>query len=194
MIVQCGKSSWFGGKSRERVLQTASSMKAAAVAIVQAAVLAVTALTLVATSRPPCSTNIPDTQIFAVTGYCGASGLISVTSDATCTLTVDGGVPLDIPSFGQQPLGGPIRGQNMSLSSSVNAADGGAIPLLDGGSRAFSTLEATGICLTPGCRNPVGNYRWCAGVANDAGVVTLGCTTDDGPRSDSCTATLTPVP
>ena len=160
--------------------------------VAQVAVLLLTALTLVATSRAPCSTNVPETQLFAVTGNCGPSGMMAVTSAATCSLVVDGGVPLSMPLVGEQPAVGPIRGQNITLNSFLHGADGGTVDLTDGGVRSFSTSAATGLCV--GCPGSMGNYRSCSGVADDAGVVTLSCSTDDGPLSDSCTAVLTPMP
>jgi hypothetical protein len=158
-------------------------MKAAHVAIAQLAVLAATAVVLLATSRSPCSTNTPETQVFAVSGDCGPSGTMSITSTAACTLLLDGGEPLFLPIAGEQPAVGPIRGQNIRLQTFVKAPDGGTVPLADGGVRPFARPEQTGLCVGCDCNG-----------ATDGGVITLTCSTDDGPAFDTCTAVLTPMP
>src|SRR5687768_2451495 len=106
-------------------------MRLTPAAIAQAAIVMLTALVLVATSRDPCTRNVPETQGFLVSGDCGPGGVIAITSSVTCTLSVDGGNAVQLPNRGTQPLLGPIRMQNVFLNSWLFGVDGGTVPLAD---------------------------------------------------------------
>lgn len=162
-------------------------MKRIALAVAQVLVLVGTLHLLIATSRPPCTDNTPETQMFEVKGTCGPPGVITIRSSAQCQLIVDDAGTVFLPGSGEQAAAGPVESVNITLGGWMLLADGGTLPLQDGGVRAPAGTDQTGSCVGSGC--PAGNYRSCAG-GPDGGVTSLTCTTD----GETCTAELTPIP
>jgi hypothetical protein len=156
--------------------------------LLRVAALLGTFYALVATSRPPCSSDTPDTQGYRVEGSCGPTTDIVITSDTNCRLFGDGGVDFYLPLFGEKPAPGPIRGQRFSLGGAVKLSDGGRVPLSDGGVRPAENAASTGLCLDGPCN--VGNYIGCSGPVDDAGVHSFQCSS----LGDLCDVTLTPIP
>ncbi len=149
-----------------------------------------TSWVLVATSRPappPCTNKTPEQRFFQVEGTCGPSGVISIDSDPSCGLVVDGGEPLFVPTSGTQGGLGSMLDVTTALSGSI--AIGGRPPLSDGGTRSPPT------CGPPVC-NPEEYYRSCVG-GPDGGILDVLCTTftqdADAPR-EQCQLRLVPLP
>ena len=150
------------------------------------AVLLGTAWVMVATSRPPCSGKLPETVTFQVAGTCGPAGVVVISSDATCQLTVDGGASVLLPDLGTQTESGPLATSTIFLGGAVRDLDGGRIPLPDGGTRPAPSDEYPGGCVG-GCPF-IGTERRCSG-AFDGGVLELECFTE---ADESCSVRLTP--
>lgn len=140
--------------------------------LLQAVALLSTAWVLVATSRvsPPCSGNTLERVTFRVEGDCGPAGVVTIDSDSTCGLKLEGAADVQLPGAGSQVTSGAMLSSVITLGGDVTAPDGGRLLWADGGSRG------------------VGVRRDCRGVA-DGGVFELSCTDLDGER---CTATLVP--
>ena len=152
--------------------------------------LLATGYLLVATSRPPCSGNTPSTLTYLVDGACGPSGTIVVMSDANCSLTVDGGDAVFLPSSGSHAAIGPLLGQAIQLTGWVALPDGGPPPFVDGGARDRATSERSANC-TAEDRCPAGSSRSCSTTLSETGsVLLLTCSTD----GETCSGQLTPLP
>lgn len=152
--------------------------------------LVATSWVLVATSQvpgPPCTNKTPEQHFFAVEGTCGPRGTISIDSDPSCQLVVDGGEPLFVPTVGTQAGLGSMLDVELTFFATIGLA--GRPPLSDGGMRSPPT------CGPPFC-NEESYTRRCTGAA-DGGVVELSCTTftqnPDEPR-DVCELRLLPLP
>lgn len=145
-------------------------------------VLLGTSWVLVATSRPRDCSQAVESVAFRVEGTCGPTGVVVISTDGRCGLTVDGGPEVLLPSTGNKLDDGPLASARLSLGGPVQDLDGGPVPLTDGGLR-FSPDGCDGGC--PFTQN----YRSCTGSPVDGGVFELSCLTDD---TDPCEVRLVP--